>query len=492
MIKKVFVLIAVLSITSSVYAQNVEGVNARIDAMGGAGVPSDIGWTIGKPSALYAFPDQVQASALIIKVEGRGQTYGSIIAIKSIGDHFLIGTTLNGRRAMSGDFYKKAIKFGEFSDNFSSDQTQLGMFFPVYPELNFCIRPNENLSIGIGGYFEHSLFENERARNIVYNYENDNNETVENLTNFDSTVYKKYSGVGLIADARIWFGKFKINPEFKIFMPKLDGRVEINLNDKFDTSHNVTQKISVENLDDKTITTDLKNNLFLRGGSKFSGTIGETFWILGLWYKTERFEMKRTINIKGTTLDYNDTGGVNYNSSNTLWTWKHEKTSYSWWLGCQPSYSDNLIICPEYSGNVMVYDKKTPPGASTDSSLVRITHKIRLGAEMSLKGFWVFKEFLPRMGFNYYLTKDIKKSSNSFNGVDSTSEFLNLPFSSNNSFGLSDDGSGAKITAGFGLKGNRGSFDLSLDVLQWETTGITGPGAAIATFGLNFGKRREE
>ncbi len=140
----------------------------------------------------------------------------------------------------------------------------------------------------------------------------------------------------------------------------------------------------------------------------------------------------------------------------------------------------------------MVYDKKPPPGASTDSTLIRVKHKFRLGAEMSVKGFWIFKEFLPRMGFNYYLTRDIYKNINSFTGVDSSSEFSNLPWSSNNDFDLDDDGRGAKVTAGFGLKGKRGSFDISFDILQWKTTGITGPGAAIATFGLYFGKIHDE
>ncbi len=165
MIRKVFIVIAVLSITSTINAQNVEGVNARIDAMAGCGVISDIGWTIGKPSSLYAFPDQVQASALIIDIEGLGKTYGSIIAIKSIGEHFFIGVSMNGRRAMSSAFYNKAITFGNFTENFGS-MPQLGMFFPVFPELNFCIRPNENLSIGIGGYFEHSKFEDDKTKDI--------------------------------------------------------------------------------------------------------------------------------------------------------------------------------------------------------------------------------------------------------------------------------------------------------------------------------------
>ncbi len=95
------------------------------------------------------------------------------------------------------------------------------------------------------------------------------------------------------------------------------------------------------------------------------------------------------------------------------------------------------------------------------------------------------------MGFNYYLTGDIWKNINSFNGIDSSSENTSWPFSSNNDFSLDDDGKGAKVTAGFGLRGKRGTFDLSFDILQWKTTGITGPGAAIASFTLDFARKEE-
>ena len=485
MFKKVLAALAVLGVFYSAMGQNVEGVNARLDAMGGCGVIGDIGWTIGKPSSLYGYADQVQASALIIDIEGMGTTFGSIIAIKSIGEHFFVGATMNGRRAMSGSFYTKAITFGNFTENFGS-MSQLGMFFPVYPEINFCLRPNDNLSIGLGGYFEYSKFNDDKTKNMVYNYENTNLDTVNNLMNYDSTVSRKYYGIGIVADARIWFGSFKINPEFKIFMPNLDGRIETNSNDNFDTTHNVTESMNVVSLDDHTVTTSLKNNLFLRVGAKFSNTFNETFWILGLWYKTERFEMTRTTNINGTILDYDIQNA--YSSSTTDSTWLHNKTSYDWWLGCQPKFSDNLTICPEYSGFVMVSTKTPPPGATQDSTLIRVKHKFRLGMEMSVKGFWIFEEFLPRMGFNYYLTRDLYDNMND----DSSSENTYLPYSSNNDFDLADDGKGAKITAGFGLKGKRGTFDLSLDVLSWKTTGLSGPGAAIATFGLDFGRKKEE
>lgn len=490
MFKKVLAAIAVLGVFYSTMGQNIEGVNARLDAMGGCGVIGDIGWTIGKPSSLYGYADQVQASALIITIEGMGKTYGSIIAIKSIGEHFFIGMTMNGRKAMSGRFYSKAIEYGDFGENFNF-LTQSGLYFPVYPHLNINIKPSDNLSIGVGGYFEHSKHDEEIMKNFVYNYENTNGDTVENLMNYDSTKFKQYTGIGIIADARIWFGGFKLNPEFKIFIPKLDGKVTRNQGEKFNKNHNVTQADTIVDIEDNAKTTDLTKNMFLRAGLKFSGTIAETFWIIGLWYRTERFEIERNITSYSTIMDYN-TPYVTSTISTSSKFHAHKKTRYDWWIGAQPSFSDNLIICPEYSGFVQTYEITPSSGFSEDTTTVRIKHKFRLGAEQSVKDFWIFKELLLRMGFNYYLTRDYWKNKNGLNAIDSTFENVYWPYSSNNDLDLTDDGKGAKVTAGFGLKGKRGTFDLSFDILNWSNTGITGPGAAIATCGLYFGRKKEE
>lgn len=489
MFKKVLAAIAVLGVFYSAIGQNVEGVNARLDAMGGCGVVGDIGWTIGKPSSLYGYADQVQASGLIITIEGLGKTYGSIIAIKSLGEHFFVGMTMNGRKAMSGTFYKKAIEYGDFGENFNF-LTQPGQYFPVYPHLNINYKPSDNLSIGIGGYFEHSKHDEQKTKNIVYSHEVGGN-PVENMMHYDSTRLKKYTGIGLIADARIWFGGFKLNPEFKIFIPKLDGRVETNQDEKFNKNHNVTQPLTVADIENRAKTTDLSKNLFLRAGTKFSGTIAETFWILGLWYRTERFEIERNITLTSTIMDYNTADITDTITTSTKFH-AHKKTRYDWWLGAQPSFSDNLIICPEYSGFVQVREITPSSGYTEDTTTVRIKHKFRLGAEQSIKGFWIFKELFLRMGINYYLTRDFWKNKNGLTSMDSTTEEIYWPYSSNNDLDLVDDGKGAKVTAGFGLKGKRGTFDLSLDVLNWSNTGITGPGAAIATFGLDFGRKQEE
>ena len=132
MFKKVLAAIAVLGVFYSTMGQNIEGVNARLDAMAGCGVIGDIGWTIGKPSSLYGYADQVQYSPLIITIEGLGKTYGSIIAIKSFGEHFFAGITMDNRKAMSGTFYNRAIIYGDFGENFNF-MTQPGVLSGLSP-----------------------------------------------------------------------------------------------------------------------------------------------------------------------------------------------------------------------------------------------------------------------------------------------------------------------------------------------------------------------
>ncbi len=489
--KKIIFSVLILFLTYSLYAQNIEGVNARIDAMGGAGVTSDIGWTIGKPSSLYGFGDQVQLSALIIPIEGIGQSFGSIIAIKSLGENLFLGITLNNRRAMSSFFYKKSSEFGGFGELFDYE-TQPGQYFPDFPQVNFCIRPNDNLSIGVGAFLEHSKYDATHKPYFVSNVET-GGQTEDKLIQYDSTTLKKYFGIGGNLDARIWFGEsgVKINPEFRIFFPFLDGSLESNALNKFkDTGYKFTKDTSLIDMKYTSNTTDLGKNMYLRAGAKISATINETFWILGLWYQTEKFELEKTLEIDSAFFTSTSTDDSSYSASET--SFQYNKNHFSWWLGCEPSFSDNLIFTPEYSGKVMIFDILPPPGASQDSTLTRITHKFRLGAEMSVKGFWIFKEFLPRFGAVYYITRDIWDYKNSEGEVDTTSELIKWPYSSNCSFEFQDDGKRGKITAGFGLKGKRGYFDLSLDLLNWEATGITGPGAAIATVGMYFGRKERE
>lgn len=489
MLKKLFSVTVVWGILFSVYGQNVEGVNARLDAIGGVGAPADFGWIVDKPSYLYRWPDRIQASGIIKDIEGQGKTYGAILVTKSFGEKFFVGMTMNDRKAMSGTFYTIARDFGHFEENFGANE--IGHHFPNWPHLLFNIRPNENLSIGIGGYLENSKYDAKHTNEFTYTHQVGGVDT-EQTIEYDSTTVRKYFGIGIIADARIWFGSFRLNPEFKMFIPKLDGTVKSRPNDEVNQSHVVSQPATLVNLYDNAKTTDFGdfNNLYIRAGAKLSNTINETFWILGLWYKTERFELER--NVTADTIDL--VSNVTVSSIISEKTWAFNKQNYNWWLACQPTYADKLLFSAGYFGGVQVYGKTPPPGQSPDSTLIEISHKVRLGAEGHIRDFWVFDEFLPRMGLTFTAIRELRDYKYNLDEVDSTSfdEDISFPYSTNWHKDLTDAGKGLKVSAGFGLRKGRGEFDLSFDVLNWITTSITGPGAAMATFGFYFGKKEQE
>ncbi len=497
MFKKLFLLFTALCMSFSVYAQNVEGVNARIDAMGGCGVIGDIGWTIGKPCKIYAYPNQVQASAVIMDLEGSAQTYGQIIAIKSFGDYFFAGLTMNDKRAMSGTFYKVAKSEFGFLDNFQSMAE--GRWFPNWPQLNLCLKPNDNFVIGLGGFFEHSKYEEKEKKELRYEYENNNGDTINTVMGYDSTVTRKYVGFGVNLDAMIWFGEsgIKLNPEFRAFFPNLDGDRTSNAADNFNTDHNVLDTLpdalTLCNIDDKSKTTDLQKNIYLRAGTKLSGTIGETFWIGGLWYKTEKFELQRDSTLDNLILAYdNDADTITIVDKGLL---EYNKTYFDWWLGCQPSFLDNLTFCPEYSGGYYTFEKRHPLSMvnTRDTTIIVIKHKFRMGVEGSIKDFWIFKELLPRFGLTFTALREITDYQ-IFDSGDSTltQEETSWPFTSNWDPDLANSGKGAKVSAGFGVKSKRSTLDLSFDVLEWREGAIVGPQAAIVTFTLNLAKKLEE
>ncbi len=490
MIKKIFIVIAVLSITSSVYAQNIEGVNARLDAMGGVGTPADIGWVNDKPSYIYRWADRIQGTGIMKSTEGTGTSFGSVIATKSLGEKFFVSLTFNNKRAMSGTFYKLAQEFGGFLENFGAVGATPGKDLAVWPHLGINIRPNENFSLGLGAYLEHSNYDAKHTKEVKYEYQTPSGTDIRTIS-YDSTTTRKYMGIGIIADARIWIGTFRLNPEFKMFIPNLEGHVESKPVDKVVQSDSVTQDLSLINRIDDAGTTEFSefNNVFIRAGMKFSNTFNETFWILGLWYKTQRFELERSLIFDSTNLLNNTTVSKPVDEK----TWAFNKQDYNWWLACEPKFADNLLLSVGYYGGVQLYSRTPPPGQTNDTMFTTIQNKLRVGAEGKIKDVWIFDELLPRMGLTFIATRYKASYAKNFELLDSTSfdEDINFPYSTNFYLGLSEP-KGLKVSAGFGLRKGRGEFDCSFDVLEWTTTSITGPAAAIATFGFYFGKRHEE
>jgi hypothetical protein len=486
MFKKLFVSVIAMGVYFSAVAQNIEGVNARLDGMGGIGTISDIGWTIDKPSALYGYGDHVQASAVLKDIEDVGKSFGAIIAIKSIGERIFLGMTFNSRSAMPYSFYDKfAVGFAGFDDLALKN----GNFFPDIPRVNLGFKIGDNFTGGIGTFME--VNKREADNECEYRYTHTGG---TNTVKYDSTYDQKYFGIGFNVDARIWTGPIKINPEFRVFIPKLERTHKTTLVDQvLATGHDIEADGIIRQINDASANTDLGENLFLRMGSKVSGTIQERlFWIVGYWYKNIKYKFTRdeTFDSLVTASGAADTYGTQTVSRET---WNINTGYNDLWIGLQPLFSDDLILGLEYSGSL---EKYTPSNDNftMDSTWFKVKHTFRFGAERSVKGFWCFEEFCPRFGLKYTLSSDLLKVDKNFNPADSTyiNEYADNPWSSNFKKGDSDpsNGKGLKISAGLGLKGKRGTFDVSLEILMWaEFSALTGPNAAIASYTLDFGRK---
>ncbi len=479
--------IVVCALSFTAVAQNIEGVNARLDGMGGIGTPADIGWTIGKPSYLYRWADRVQASAIIKDIEGIGKAYGSIIAIKSFGEHTFLGISFNNRKALSGSFYKIAIEQAKFNENFGSTGT--GRFFPDIPHVNLGFKFGDNFTGGVGTYMEASKHDSKHENQFFYRHSGGTNTLA-----YDSSVYSKYFGLGLIADARIWAGPIKINPEFRMFIPSLERTEKSDLVSKLKaTNHDVSDDGMLVSGEDKSAHTSFGENLFLRIGSKVSGTVQEKlFWIVGYWYKNEKFRFSRDMVIDSATLS--SSGAEQYSTKTSKYNTFAFNTTYNdLWIGLQPLFGDDMLMSVEYSGTMQTY-APSHEDYLQDSTRIYMTHKLRFGAEATVQGFWCFEEFKPRFGLKYTLFGELMryKQNEFINDNGDTTNFnedIRFPWSTNFKPGDPENGKGLKVSTGFGLNGRRGVFDISCDILTWTNGTITGPSAAMASWTLDFGRK---
>lgn len=483
MFKKIFIAIGILGLSYSAFAQSIEGINARLDAMGGAGVISDIGWTIDKPCKIVGYGDQVQASGIIKEFPHLGKSYGAIIAIKSLGENMAIGLTYNDRRIMSGSYYKLLQDHYGFSGIFPSVINKEHNFLKI-PHLNIGFKFSDNFLFGIGGFMESVKRDVKFNKNLEYEHDIGGGTIDTNLIKYDSTSFHKYFGIGAIVDAKVTFGAITWNPEFRLYYPKIEGKEALNRRSNMDTSHNVINDLRVAN---STIDSEHKhfaNNMMLRLATKFSTTIGSTFWICGVWFKSEKFEFEKITNYTSTFMSYN-ADNVDSSYYATFKSWKEHRKYFDWWIGCLPSFSDGWIFTPEYIGNVRVLDKYNPESGNVDSTSIQINHKVILGIEGSIKDVWFFQEILPRLGLVWKFHKWIDDYHDSEHSVD----YIH-PWTAT-SEGDPDAGKGLKVSAGLGLKAKRGCFDISFDVLEWTYGSLLGPSASIVSYTADFSRREK-
>jgi hypothetical protein len=140
-------LCALCVLSGDIFSQNLEGINARIDAMGGIYQHNDLGWTVGRPSLMAAFSDQMEGSIYCTPIPDVGETFGAVIAVKSIGKRVYLGITLNERIVMPYPFYRDGFFFLEsWMGYVPSDR------MAQVPRLYLAAAVSDFITIGIGGF----------------------------------------------------------------------------------------------------------------------------------------------------------------------------------------------------------------------------------------------------------------------------------------------------------------------------------------------------
>ncbi len=441
MFNKCAFFITVTGLIFSTVAQNIEGVNARLDAMGGSGVADDIGWTVDNPRSIVDWPDRIQGSAIIKNIMGKGETFGRIIAIKSIGDKICVGITANNNKLLRSGFYKDAgdflnatvdLEIGELNENFQT-----------LPHINFGMKISNKLNLGAGFFLERTSFE----------------KTVTDTLNgiLDSVNEKSITMAGGIIDAKVVAGPITFVPQLRFGFPGVKG---------LDENKHPNNEHKYEYSSDA--------GLYLRPGLMWWWKAAGTFLIAGVWYTNETYQFNKGIGSRDS---------LGYEFKNNI---------IDWFIGCQPSFSDNLYLAPEYDGGIEISKQiasDTMIAADQyvrDSTIYYSYHDFRFGLEKPLGKIWIFDVFTPRAGFAYKIVKEKIVITSS---VDKDLyESVEVKTTKTNLDELASANEGLKVTAGIGLRKGRATLDISADLLRWKNTFISGPSSAMATLTFDISK----
>jgi len=487
MLKKLVVAAVVLGCFSlSSVAQDVEGVNARLDAMGGSGVPSDFGFVIDRPLKCVAWADRVQATGVMREITGIEDYFGAVIATKSIiKDRFAIGLTFNDRREMPGDFYDKyylapynadLINFGTVEDMFEK--------FANYPRLLLGFKISDNFQFGLGSFIEHSTYDHLQESEQKYAVVG-SNDSLSIMV--DSVIDYKYVGIGGIFDFKVKVGKLGINPEFKVFIPKFEGTMTSNAKDKINNNPNLADTNTFTNTDWDLKSTEISKNIQVKAGAKLSGNINDIFVIGGLWYQTGRFNYERTRKTSSIILGpgISNTFDTSYIEDGGERVFKQDQILF--WGGFERTIFEDLYFTTDYVGKFIKTAVTHAAGQDTtfkmhgDTIITVKEHKFRMGVERECNGFWIIERFVPRMGLVYKHARVSKDIENVVINGNALNMYQNSAVKTNFTEGTGDQDKGMKLTMGIGLEGKYATLDLSLNVLEWKQGLIMGPDAAIVS-----------
>jgi len=484
MLKKLLTIVGVSALCFSAAAQNIEGVNARLDAIAGSGPSDDIGWTIKHPASIYAYPNTWQGTICLMPLPGIDRTFGAIIGIVKFSELFYAGVTLNNRLEMPASFYSEGALIMKPNQIDGEDYAK---GFPNLPQVNLCFKFSDNFKLGLGGIFEGASYSYKATKKLPY----------ATASGSDTIKYTEEHGkktvrnVGFNVEARVTLGSLTWYPQFIMEFPTIGGE------ETYNTLTEAKAKLAQINasgplpapVSDLSLTWESKQGKLMRGASYFWTDIGNTFWITGIIYTNKRYQFNKNTDILTQTLNA-DGSVATTDRDETYDSLPSDRNNnmIDFFIGCIPSFSDNLYFAPEYDGGIGIFKAKDPD-MPADTNFLSMYHNFRLGIEKVVKSMWIFDEVAFRCGMMAQWNKEWRYVDN----FDNLTEVSEEAFPMKSFFWGSDFAKKeAKITGGFGFKKSRGTFDISCNFVEWKGQGIiAGPTAAMATLTVDFGRDKE-
>ncbi len=485
MLKQIFIILVVLSLSFSSFAQNIEGINARLDAMGGSAPSLDIGWTIKHPANICDWGNQVQSTICLMDIAGLGVTYGSIIGIIKFNELLYVGVNLNNRtmiNTLQESWYEEAALFLDLENITGAEDAK---DFTNLPYVNLGLKINDNLKLGIGSYSEAAGEDYEATKKIGYIPVDTTKDSIIEYTELRDG--KRIRNHGVIAEAKITVGPLTIYPQVTVGFPKIRGEDSDDILDQAEKQLKESNAQTGGTYANTDSTWDSPKALYVRGASYFWTDIGSTFWITGVIYEMLQTQFKKTVTKKTGQLN-GDGSLVGDYTTTTVDSIRPERND-NWihfFLAFTPSFSDNLYFAPEYDAGFGWYKAKDPD-TSPDTTFYTTYHNFRLGIEKYIDNFWWFDKIGLRCGI---VAAWLKQWRHIVNGNDEISVSDDaFPWKSY-LWGSNYTNKQAKVTGGFGITKGRGTLDISCDFLKWQGQGVlTGPSAAMASLTVNFSKK---
>lgn len=443
--KVLFVGLVVCTLFSVAHAQNLEGVNARLDALGGEGISDDIGWTYMQPRNYIKFPNYVQGNIIIKEFWGTAECFGRLFFTKSIGDRVVVGGTLNNSPIMGGDFYYRAFNFLGTDDLILDVLSFNNYTLPSFPQIGANIKVADNINIGVLGFLERIKSDNEYK-----------------IGGVDSTRTKKYTHPGFVVDANIGLGNFFLAPRFRIGFPKITGEVKSVHADK-----------SIYNQ-----TYDSETGLYLHFGTA-AGYVGLKHPIIfGYFFNRENYQFSTVEKIPGA-------------DDVTLKTMPVSDNTSVLFIGTEVHFGDGFKFVPELDVIFSRYRRNglgdwswvsnSNDTLALDTLDARNILKFRFAVEKKIELSWF--DLTPRAGFVYTYVKYRQEFTDS---LDNQDVIHNPTVTNQDKFGQNK---GMKVTAGFGLAKRRLQLDISADLVKWDGgTVFTGPTAGMLSLTIDIAK----